>query len=84
MSRHASPVEWTEGRTGALIALWREGKSGRQVADALNIRSRNAVMGKLFRLGLLGSRRAERKAWNESVFHAPPAAPRRFSWEQHA
>ena len=49
--RDGSP--WTDQRTQRLTDLWRAGKSAREVADALGV-TRNAVIGKLHRLGLSG------------------------------
>jgi hypothetical protein len=44
---------WTKQRTARLRRLWRAGRSGSQIAAALDV-SRGAVFGKLTRLGLLG------------------------------
>ena len=68
---------------GALRAMWNEGKSSGEIADALSV-NRNIVIGKLNRLGLLGHRRFEPAAWNAAVQVHPATPPRRFSWEQHA
>lgn len=44
---------WTEANVVTLKALWREGLSARQIAHKLGFRiSRNAVIGKVHRLGL--------------------------------
>jgi len=71
---------WTRGRTGALRALWAEGKTTGQIVRILNVRSRNAVIGKLNRLGLLGIRRRDKASWKTPAT-AAPAAPRRFTFE---
>jgi GcrA cell cycle regulator len=48
---------WTPERTDALRALWAEGLSARAIADRLGDgTTRNTVIGKLDRLGLLGTR----------------------------
>jgi hypothetical protein len=44
---------WTPERISELKAMWKSGKTGGYIAKALCI-SRNAVMGKCRRLGLLG------------------------------
>ena len=44
-------MKWTEGRIKKLKFMWRAGKSGSKIADALGI-TRSAVLGKLHRLGL--------------------------------
>lgn len=44
---------WTEGNMSRLTELWIEGLSGNQIAVAMNIGiSRNAVIGKVHRMGL--------------------------------
>jgi len=45
---------WSEERVAQLTSLWREGLSASQVATTLGNVTRNAVLGKLHRLGLLG------------------------------
>jgi GcrA cell cycle regulator len=48
-------MPWTELRTNALMALWADGLSASQIADKLGDDvSRNAVIGKVHRLGLTG------------------------------
>ena len=75
---------WPDDRSAALRALWNEGKSASQAAQMLGV-SRNAVMGRLNRMGLLGFRRFEAGTWNGSIpMRQPPTPPRAFSWEQHA
>lgn len=76
---------WDEARVGALMALWNEGKSARQVAHALGGGvTRNAVIGKLHRIGMVGKRTADRRSWSGSyIQRRPPTPPRSFSWEQH-
>lgn len=51
-----SQCVWTDERVDRLKSLWREGLSASQVAKALGGVSRNAVIGKLHRLKLTGSR----------------------------
>ncbi|MBU2127066.1 MAG: GcrA family cell cycle regulator, partial [Alphaproteobacteria bacterium] len=46
---------WTEDRVGALKKLWLEGQSASQIAKQLGGGvTRNAVIGKVHRLGLSG------------------------------
>ena len=62
---------WTEDRVGALKKLWLEGQSASQIAKALGGGvTRNAVIGKVHRLGLSG--RAAPRRRNRP---APPSAP---------
>lgn len=48
---------WTDARVGELRRLWREGLSATEIALRLPGATRNAVLGKLHRMGLLGGRR---------------------------
>jgi GcrA cell cycle regulator len=59
-------MTWTDARTAQLAELWTAGVSASGIADALGDVSRSAVLGKLHRLKLLGSRQAA-------------SAPRRFA-----
>lgn len=43
---------WSQERVNALKVMWAEGVSARNIAKAINISSRNAVIGKAHRLGL--------------------------------
>ena len=45
---------WTEGRVAELKKLWAEGHSASQIAKRLGGVTRNAVIGKVHRLGLSG------------------------------
>jgi GcrA cell cycle regulator len=47
------PSNWSDNRVEQLKSLWHEGLSASQVAHALGNVTRNAVLGKLHRLGLL-------------------------------
>lgn len=51
-----SSLPWTDDRVGQLQQLWSEGLSASEIARRLGGVTRNAVIGKLHRLGLLGSR----------------------------
>lgn len=46
-------TNWSDDRIDQLKSLWHEGLSASQVASALGNVTRNAVLGKLHRLGLL-------------------------------
>ena len=47
-------VNWSEDRVEQLKTLWTEGLSASQIARALGGVTRNAVIGKVHRLGLAG------------------------------
>lgn len=57
MSRTSS---WTDDRVKRLSQLWRDGLSAAAIAHALGGVSRNAVIGKLHRLGLAGRSKPSR------------------------
>ena len=64
---------WTEDRVGALKKLWLEGQSASQIAKQLGGGvTRNAVIGKVHRLGLSGRAAPSQPARR----HLPPFAPR--------
>jgi GcrA cell cycle regulator len=54
-----NPYFWTAERAAALTTLWNEGVSSGDIAAALGI-TRNAVMGKVWRLKLRGRERSRR------------------------
>ena len=55
MSIHVeTPMAWTEERVEQLKKLWSEGLSASQIAARLGEVTRNAVIGKVHRLGLAG------------------------------
>jgi len=70
---------WTDERVEQLKALWTEGLSASQIARVLGAVTRNAVIGKVHRLGLAGragparSERPRSAVTRRSV--APAAAP---------
>jgi GcrA cell cycle regulator len=53
-------VGWTEDRIEALKALWLDGYSASQIAAEMGDLSRNAVIGKVNRLGVLRSNKTAR------------------------
>jgi GcrA cell cycle regulator len=62
---------WTDDRVASLKKLWLEGLSASQIAKQLGGVTRNAVIGKVHRLGLSG--RATPAAPARTVFKAPRA-----------
>lgn len=77
---------WTDDRIEILKKLWQDGLSATQIAKQLGGVSRNAVIGKVHRLGLSG--RAMPSKPSRTVFKAPrparpvsaaPSAPRRIA-----
>ena len=48
----SEPSWWTEDRVTELRARYANGESGSQIGIAMHAKSRNAVVGKLYRLGL--------------------------------
>src|SRR5579872_6738633 len=83
---------WTDERVELLKKLWQDGLSASQIAKQLGGVTRNAVIGKVHRLGLSGRAAPSKPA--RTVFKAPrparpvsaaPAAPRRLAEPaQHA
>ncbi len=79
---------WTEDRVGALKKLWLEGQSASQIAKQLGGGvTRNAVIGKVHRLGLSGRATPSQPARAATTFRparvrttppAQPSAPRRI------
>ncbi|WP_318184749.1 GcrA family cell cycle regulator, partial [Paracoccus yeei] len=63
-------MSWTDERVETLKRMWAEGQSASQIAKELGGVTRNAVIGKVHRLGL--STRAEDEA---APAEAAPAAP---------
>ncbi len=52
---------WTEDRVKTLISMWLEGNSAGKIADTLGGTTRNAVIGKVYRLGY-SNRKVNKKA----------------------
>ena len=79
---------WTEDRVGALKKLWLEGQSASQIAKQLGGGvTRNAVIGKVHRLGLSGRATPSQPARTATTFRpartrttppVQPSAPRRI------
>jgi len=71
-------MSWTDERVELLKNMWAEGKSASQIAKELGSVTRNAVIGKVHRLGLpsrttdAGSKAAEAKKAASAASAAPP------------
>lgn len=80
-----STSSWTDDRVETLAQLWQEGSSASQIARSLGGVTRNAVIGKVHRLGLSGratpsapgARRTKPKADQRRPRPAAPARPPR-------
>ena len=79
-------MSWTDERVETLKRMWAEGQSASQIAKELGGVTRNAVIGKVHRLGLSGRAAPSKPA--RPAFKAPrparpaaaaPAAPRRIA-----
>jgi len=73
-------VRWTSERKDAVRRMWVQGSTSGQIADMLGDVSRNAVMGMVDRLGLMGNRKAAGSGKaagpsKPSLRTAPPSAP---------
>lgn len=67
-------MSWTDERVETLKKLWQEGHSASQIAKQLGCVTRNAVIGKVHRLGLSGRAAPSQPA--RPLFKAPrPARP---------
>jgi GcrA cell cycle regulator len=69
-------MNWSDDRVEQLKTLWTEGLSASQIARALGGVTRNAVIGKVHRLGLAGRAspsRAERPRVSVPKTHSPRA-----------
>jgi GcrA cell cycle regulator len=53
---------WTDARTERLKALWADGRAASEIAALLGKVTRNAVIGKVHRLGLAGRKTTSRKS----------------------
>lgn len=69
-------MSWTDERVETLKKMWSEGKSASQIAKELGSVTRNAVIGKVHRLGLASRTAPEPGAGaEEPAASASPAAP---------
>ena len=67
-------MSWTDERVETLKAMWSEGKSASQIAKELGGVTRNAVIGKVHRLGLSNRSGPEAEAPQAAADPAPKAA----------
>ena len=67
-------MSWTDDRVETLKKLWTEGLSASQIAKELGEVSRNAVIGKVHRLGLESRQKASPKPEGEGAADAADAA----------
>jgi len=74
-------MSWTDERVEALKKLWTEGLSASQIAKQLGGVTRNAVIGKVHRLGLAGRATPSRPAVKRPI---RAAAPRPVSTQPQA
>ncbi|MEC9432280.1 MAG: GcrA family cell cycle regulator, partial [Pseudomonadota bacterium] len=72
-------MSWTDERVDLLKSMWSEGKSASQIAKALGGVTRNAVIGKVHRLGLSNRTAPPKPAGKEmgedAVAAAAPPSP---------
>lgn len=68
-------LTWTDERVDRLKTLWQEGKSASTIAAELGGVSRNAVIGKVHRLGLSGRGKTQEKAPAARPRQKPPTVP---------
>ena len=71
-----APDNWPPAKVAPLKRLYAEGRSFAQIAKRMDI-SRNAVSGKLDRLGLFSTEHPDVLPGARQA----PSRPRRFSWE---
>lgn len=69
-------MAWTEDRVETLKKLWADGLSASQIAKQLGGVTRNAVIGKVHRLGLSGRATPSRPARRAAPRPATPKAPK--------
>lgn len=71
---------WTTERVQEAVRLWQEGRSASYIADALGHLTRSAVIGKLYRMGLLGNgRKADRTMTSRTVTRGDGKKVTRFN-----
>jgi hypothetical protein len=75
-------AEWPDNKVNYMVDLRRRGWTATQIGKAMGT-TRNAIIGKLDRLGLI-RRRHDRPVQKVTTYVAPrpPSPPRKFSWEQ--
>lgn len=75
-------AEWPDYRERMLVKMRKRGMTASDIGKAMGV-TRNAIIGKLDRLGLI-RRRHDRPVQKDTTYVAPrpPSPPRKFSWEQ--
>ena len=73
-------MSWTDERVEMLKKLWADGLSASQIAAQLGGITRNAVIGKVHRLGLSGRAKAPSSAGPRPRTSRWPATAARPSW----
>ena len=78
-------MSWTDERVETLKRMWTEGQSASQIATELGGVTRNAVIGKVHRLGLSNRNEVEAAAARlrapaRARVQVPPGLPRRPGW----
>jgi len=68
-------MSWTEDRVDLLKTMWNEGKSASQIAKELGGVTRNAVIGKVHRLGLSNRAGAAERMDDPAGMAEPPNPP---------
>jgi GcrA cell cycle regulator len=69
------PMSWTDDRVDVLKKMWGEGQSASQIAKELGGVTRNAVIGKVHRLGLSNRATTSTAAKSDAKPKAAPKAP---------
>jgi len=69
-------MNWTEHRVDNLKSFWKDGLSASQIAARLGGVTRNAVIGKVHRLGLTGRRSASRREQTGALRFPSRSKPR--------
>ena len=62
-----SKIEWDDKKENVVMTMWHWGHSSSDIAKAINVESRNAIMGKINRLNLMGQKGIKVGAY----FHGP-------------
>ncbi|MGL5116033.1 MAG: GcrA family cell cycle regulator [Beijerinckiaceae bacterium] len=76
-------MSWTDERVELLKKLWTDGLSASQIASELGGVTRNAVIGKVHRLGLVGRAKSPSVSQPRPRKVATPARPAANSAQQH-
>jgi GcrA cell cycle regulator len=72
---YGNPMSWTDDRVDVLKKMWGEGQSASQIAKELGGVTRNAVIGKVHRLGLSNRATTNTAAKTDAKPKAAPKAP---------